>query len=138
MSAACRGWLAARVARMPPAGGVVLASLLLRILVPAGFMPASVADGWYLTLCPDGWSRQALTVLLGHQHHHAPEHHSGGVQQCELGGGLAAPCVTAAGGAEPRAPGSSPAPPLPQATPVLAVPDPAFRPRAPPRLSRFA
>lgn len=57
-------------------------ALSLRVLVPGGYMPASVADGWYLQWCPDGVSVEVLEALFGqsaagdsaHAHH---LHHAG-------------------------------------------------------------
>lgn len=71
---------------------LVLVGLVLRVAVPAGFMPTNLDDGWFLKLCPDGMSMSVMTALLGHDHHH--HHQLGGedtepYQQCDLGGGLA-------------------------------------------------
>lgn len=53
--------------------GALLGTLLLRALVPVGYMPATLASGWPVQLCPDGMSAEAMTALLGqsHQHHSA-------------------------------------------------------------------
>lgn len=68
---------------------LVLVGLVLRVAVPAGFMPTNLDDGWFLKLCPDGMSMSVMMALLGHDHHH---HHDGQdsdpYQQCDLGGGL--------------------------------------------------
>ena len=56
-----------------------MASLLLRALIPAGFMAAPVAEGWWLQLCPAGMtmpSYRALTTdtpASAHGTHH-PSH----------------------------------------------------------------
>jgi len=42
-----------------------LAALLLRALVPAGFMAAPLSEGWPLTLCPSGMAPASFLVLLG-------------------------------------------------------------------------
>lgn len=70
---------------------LVLVGLVLRVAVPAGFMPTNLDDGWFLKLCPDGMSMSVMMALLGHDHHH---HHQGTTdsepyQQCDLGGSLA-------------------------------------------------
>ena len=58
---------------------LALASLLLRALIPAGFMAAPVAEGWWLQLCPAGMtvsSYRALTadaLASAHGAHH-PSH----------------------------------------------------------------
>lgn len=67
-----------------------LLGVLLRIAVPAGFMPAEISGGWYLQLCPDGLSATVVAALLGHAHHAHHEHDTAdsGYLQCELGGGL--------------------------------------------------
>ncbi len=67
---------------------LVLVGLLLRIAVPAGFMPTTLDDGWFLKLCPDGMPMSVMMALLGHDHHHHGEEPSP-YQQCDLGGGLA-------------------------------------------------
>lgn len=84
--------------------GLALLATLLRVAVPAGFMPASVADGWYLKLCSDGISDAVMMALLGqsdhhHQHADAPGHDSGSGQtfdQCDLGSGFASAAITQA------------------------------------------
>jgi hypothetical protein len=71
--------------------------MLLRILVPAGYMPGALTSGWYLVLCPDGISSSVMAVLMGessHHHHHMPQGESGSsadndYKQCDLGSGFA-------------------------------------------------
>lgn len=51
----------------------LLIALLARIAVPAGFMPADTAQGWFLELCPQGLTAPAMVALLGDnpgRHHH--------------------------------------------------------------------
>ncbi len=72
---------------------LALAAFGLRALVPVGFMPAAVGQGWFLQLCPQGMSEAAMAVLLGKQHHHHHHQTQGKAQsaspvQCELGGGV--------------------------------------------------
>ena len=40
-------------------------ALLLRALVPAGFMAAPVAEGWLLQLCPSGMAMSSYMALTG-------------------------------------------------------------------------
>ena len=73
---------------------LLLTSMLLRIAVPTGFMPAALEDGWYLKVCPDGLSMQTMMAVFGHQHaHHGDEDEQ--FVQCDLGGGLGALAVLA-------------------------------------------
>jgi len=72
--------------------------MLLRVAVPVGFMPSSLADGWYLKLCPDGMSDSAMMALLG-QHDHSHHHQSGdsseqSFDQCDLGSGFASAVIS--------------------------------------------
>ena len=62
---------------------VVLAGALLRALVPAGYMPASVGSGLLFELCHDGMPVEFMAALAGeagsghaHGHHHGPHDHS--------------------------------------------------------------
>lgn len=54
-------------------------AMCLRVAVPAGYMPANMAeDGWYLQWCPDGVAVEVLEILFeasgagdsAHAHHH--------------------------------------------------------------------
>ena len=74
--------------------GVLLASLLLRVAIPAGYMPASMDDGWFVKLCPDGIPAEVMMALLGHEHAHHDDANSG-FAQCEWGGALATPLLPA-------------------------------------------
>jgi hypothetical protein len=71
---------------------LALLGLLLRVAVPAGYMPASVSGGWYLQLCPDGVPATVMAALSGHAHAHHQEHDGGDAGrsyvQCDLGTGL--------------------------------------------------
>ncbi|MEM9385643.1 MAG: hypothetical protein AAGA68_11325 [Pseudomonadota bacterium] len=59
-------------------------AMCLRVAVPAGYMPGSVADdGWYLQWCPDGVAVEVLEILFdgagaGDSGAHA-HHHGGGI-----------------------------------------------------------
>jgi hypothetical protein len=77
---------------------IAFGAMLLRVLVPAGYMPSDLDDGWYLKLCPDGMPVSVMVALFGHehQHHHHPNAQGGAAApeityaQCDLGGTLSA------------------------------------------------
>ena len=53
----------------------MLAALALRVVVPAGCMPADPGSGWFLQICPQGLSPAAMAVLHpGHVDRPAREH----------------------------------------------------------------
>jgi len=62
---------------------VLLVALLCRAVIPAGLMAADPHDGWYLSICPEGLSRQAQKVLVPHQHDDDSDHASTGLY-CDL------------------------------------------------------
>lgn len=79
--------------------GIALLTMVLRVLVPSGYMPAALAGGWYLSLCPHGMPNPAAVTALANSAHHG--HHGAGHQldhhhdhvdhtfdHCELGSGL--------------------------------------------------
>ena len=119
-------------------------ALCLRVLVPGGYMPASVADGWYLQWCPDGVSVEVLEILFAsaeaspaHAHHHgAPspadeQAESGSYAQCDLSGfsadaQAASPLPSILAGVLTTA--ATPLLPAPPATARVV----AYRSRAPP------
>ena len=77
---------------------LLLGALLLRVFVPAGFMPTDVGGGWYLEICPDGLTPAAMQVFVGDDHHH--HHHNRGDQAesanpvfCDLGAGFASALI---------------------------------------------
>jgi len=65
------------------------AALLLRVAVPVGFMPASLADGWYLELCADGLPTPVVVALFGEHHAHHGDTGETAVYHCDYGGGAA-------------------------------------------------
>jgi hypothetical protein len=76
---------------------LALGALLLRLLVPVGTMPAALAEGWFLKLCPDGLPAETLARLLGESHHH--HHHQGEGERsaapvrCDLGAALSGDAI---------------------------------------------
>ena len=48
-----------------------------------GLMAVDTRDGWYLSICPEGLSREAQKVLVPHQHDDDPNHASAGLH-CDL------------------------------------------------------
>jgi len=71
---------------------LAVAALLLRVVIPVGFMPSGIAGGWYLELCPDGLPRQVVVALFGEHYAHHGHHGVGGgvsVYHCDYGGGAA-------------------------------------------------
>lgn len=53
---------------------LVLGLLALRVLTPAGYMPASAGSGLLFELCPDGLPAALIASLSGSEDHH---HHDG-------------------------------------------------------------
>jgi len=74
--------------------GIAMLAMLLRILVPTGFMPGSLASGWYIVLCPDGIPSSTMMVLMDeHSHHHMQPKGTNTLaddeyKQCDLGSGF--------------------------------------------------
>ena len=62
-------------------------AMLLRVVIPVGFMPSGITGGWYLELCPDGMPEHVMVALYGE--HHA--HHGAGSDnlffECDYGSG---------------------------------------------------
>ena len=85
-------------------GLLVLPALWLQLLIPAGFMPASVAP-LSLQICPEGFPA-GLLAHAGHHHHHGGGEHGGG-EHCAFG-------ATGGNGPPPQQ-----APPLANPYPVL-------------------
>jgi len=112
-----------------------LATLLLRALTPAGYMPGSADSGLLYELCPEGMPVEIMQSLSGGGQHH---HHSGGEsesaadsEQCPIGHMLASAVAVDTGGL----PEVVPDVPLFEARPVALVlrgSATAYRSRAPP------
>lgn len=66
---------------------VLLAGVVLRAFVPAGYMPAAPGKGLLFELCHDGMPVGFMTALAGHGehgHHGAHEEH-GSTHDCSIG-----------------------------------------------------
>lgn len=69
---------------------VVLALLAVRLITPAGYMPASAGSGLLFELCPDGLPVALIHAIAGGENHH---HHGSGddstpesaIDQCPIG-----------------------------------------------------
>ena len=61
----------------------------VRLLAPAGYMPASPGSGLLFELCPDGLPAGAIRALAGgghhHHHHHADPGAGSAAHQCPIG-----------------------------------------------------
>jgi hypothetical protein len=79
---------------------LVLPALLLRALIPAGFMPLAGAGGAYLGFCP-GASAPEPSALVGHAHHHS--HHEPGAPGAPAGGHHHPACIFSLGAVTPTA-----------------------------------
>lgn len=110
---------------------LVLASFLLQTAIPLGYMPASIEDGWFVKLCPNGLSAAWVSALLGDQHKHHSDDESV-FAQCDLGGGLGNPVALSdfAGTAAYSAPESIL--PVSDYLPATGISHYRPRPRSPP------
>jgi hypothetical protein len=105
-------------------GALILAALLLRFMVPAGFMIGTASGAPGLVLCPG--VEAPAPVMTMRAHHHAPTHDPAKHRE--------APCPFAA----LAAPALPPAPPAfvpPPAQRVAAAPIPSLAAQAAPRLA---
>ena len=100
----------------------VLPALLLRALIPVGFMPVASSGHMSLALCPGEAPSAASRAAeqrgryAGHAHHDHSRGHSGGSAHH-------APCLFATGGAAALTPaGPAPALSVPAATRILELP----------------
>jgi hypothetical protein len=98
---------------------LALPALLLRALLPVGFMPLASADGFSLELCPDAGrlpaAASAAADLHAHHHHHAD------AGQDASSAAHHAPCLFAASAQLATAPGDAAA--AGPATPAIAPRD---------------
>lgn len=80
----------------------------VRLLTPAGYMPASPGSGLLFELCPDGLPAEVILSLAGGGHHHHHHHHGdsdgdSAAHQCPVGHMLlAALAVDTSPAAEPE------------------------------------
>lgn len=112
---------------------LILLGLVLRVVVPVGFMPANLGDGWYLKLCPEGMSVNSMVALLGHHHHYHHHAHDeeASFDQCDLAGFSSLAALSA---------NNTPEFSILYVTPVAVIPVDrydrdtliSYRPRAPP------
>jgi hypothetical protein len=110
---------------------LVLPVLLLRVLIPAGFMPLAAGGGLTVGLCPG-----AVTSSPGHAHHGGHPH------------GEHVPCLFAASAAPAFSPPPLALPPGSGAAPAVAAPAGATphlpsilrsqSPRGPPEATRYS
>ena len=63
---------------------LALLGLLLHALVPTGFMPASLEEGWYVKPCHENSLANAM-LEHGDHHHHANDDEAS-FEHCDLGG----------------------------------------------------
>ena len=63
---------------------LALLGLLLHALVPAGFMPASLDEGWYVKPCQE--SSLAYSMSGHDDHHHHANDDEASFEHCDLGG----------------------------------------------------
>lgn len=79
---------------------IAVCVLALRALVPAGYMPGALDNGWHLQICPEGLNGHERAVLMGTAGsgpgHHHDNHHDAAYLDCELGGASAEASAPAA------------------------------------------
>ena len=78
----------------------LLTAVLLRAIMPMGYMPGSLSDGLPFELCPEGLPASVLAVLKGQERHHHHLQPDDGAEpqvsvyeQCDFGH-LCTPAVT--------------------------------------------
>ena len=69
---------------------LLVAALLLRAVIPAGYMPAAAGGGLWFELCPEGLPAEFAELLTGdtaHHHHGDADSEIAGddVHQCAVG-----------------------------------------------------
>jgi hypothetical protein len=113
---------------------LILAAMLLRVLVPAGLMPAGHEGSWHLEICPDGLPGRVVAALLGHDHVHHTENATA-FQYCDLGAAFAGSFLVGDADELILTHGSTPEQTLGELSPATLTATYAFRPRGPPHLS---
>lgn len=131
----------------------VLLTVAMRALVPAGYMPGSVAAGEWMVLCPaNSWASYALLDAIApdangagkhsHHAHHGHHGHHGAANEasaaapdsCPLGNALSqAAAADQQGSADSGLPQSATVPPWPAAAPRVRLIDRHYPVRGPPR-----
>ena len=124
-----RHWLAA-----------VCLALAVQSLFPAGYMPASLADGWPVMLCPDGLPADFLPTS---GHHHGAHHDHGdeagddprASDDCALGKALQGQALPAPAALLPAADPVTDIAAPPRTVRITRRPETTRRARAPPTAS---
>ncbi|MEM7000586.1 MAG: hypothetical protein AAF529_07350 [Pseudomonadota bacterium] len=75
-------------------------ALALRVLVPAGLMPASGENGWYLEICPEGLAVEVMVQVFGDHHAHHHHHLHAADAQSETSAASYVQCDLSAGSLE--------------------------------------
>ena len=115
---------------------LLLAVMLLRATIPAGYMPVA-AGGLLFGLCPEGLSTEIAQILLGdagHDHSHMNHGDSGdGGHHCPIGHLLLAAAAAAADDAPPAVDVVvTPSPATPVTSFFTSVSRTNYHPRGPP------
>ena len=118
----------------------VCLALAVQSLFPAGYMPASLADGWPVMLCPDGLPPDFLPTS-GHHHgaHHDHGDEAGGdpraSDDCALGKALQGQALPAPAAVLPPSDPVTDIAAPPRTLSIPRRPETARRARAPPAAS---
>lgn len=68
---------------------LLLATLLLRVSIPVGYMPAAAGSGLLFELCPEGLPAAVMQALAPRYHHHHSssdeDHASFDAERCPVG-----------------------------------------------------
>ncbi|MEO0972082.1 MAG: hypothetical protein AAFX85_03240 [Pseudomonadota bacterium] len=123
-------------------------ALCLRVLVPVGYMPASLAGGWYLQWCPDGLPVEVVEALFAgeaasaaHAHHHQGHADATAQSDASPGDGTYAQCDLSGFSSDLAPAQATSAPSVADVTAVVAArrvdrqgrpPRLSYRSRAPP------
>ena len=79
---------------------LLLATLLMRVAIPVGYMPAAAGSGLLFELCPEGMPASVMQALGGHHHHHQAHSDqseaSFDAEQCPVGHMLSSAMATEA------------------------------------------
>jgi len=77
---------------------LLLATLLMRVAIPVGYMPAAAGSGLLFELCPEGLPPSVMQALGGHHHqaHSNKSETSFDAEQCPVGHMLSSAMATEA------------------------------------------